>query len=210
MNNLVAFYLLKCLWPCMPSGPSPKRQRQDATATTVAALASPGAQGSSDLPTWHGGETVLGMAMDGVGAEAGAATGAPGDPGFGDGSIWPTALLALAVVVPPVQFVLVGWADVPAEWQARGEGASVVFVLPDFGDTGSYARWFSQTNADARITCTIDVNYERSYGLNAAVECLQTLNRTGMPSLRFIQVWRCSAPNCGCQQWGIMVQHLRR
>ena len=64
MNNLVAFYLLKCLWPSMPSGSSLKRPRQAATATTGADLVSPGAQGSADLPTWHGGETVLDVAIN--------------------------------------------------------------------------------------------------------------------------------------------------
>ena len=190
-----------------------KRQRHDALGT--AGPAGSAAQGSGALPTGHGGEAGRGEAMDDEASDhhvevAGGATAPADAPGLGNGSQWPAALLSLAVDVPPVQFALVGWADVPAHWQPRGEGSRVVFVLPDFGDTRSYARWFSQTNADARITCTLDANYERSYGRCAAVECLQTLNRTGMPSLRFIQVWRCGAPNCGCQQWGIMVQHLRR
>ena len=67
----------------MPGGPSLKRQRHDATATTDAGQVSSAAQGSGGLPTWHGGETVLDVAMDDEVTVASGATAADEEPGPG-------------------------------------------------------------------------------------------------------------------------------
>ena len=187
MNNLVAFYLLKCLWPSMPSGSSLKRPRQAATATTGADLVSPGAQGSADLPTWHGGETVLDVAINEL-------------PLADDGQNAP--------------FALVKWGDVPLcvreECSGRCAGAKVGLVLPNAGVSRSYVRWFFQSNSDARITCLIDHNFEHIYGLCAAVDCFRALNQEGRPTLWYKQLWGCRDPSCECQPCGTRLQHTRR
>ena len=85
-------------------------------------------------------------------------------------------------------FVLVPWTDVPPEWRI-GIGSTVAILVPDFGATRTYAKWFWETNLDKRITCSVDGGYERAYGVDAAVECMRALKSDGRPTLRFAQVW---------------------
>ena len=87
------------------------------------------------------------------------------------------------------EFVLVEWADVPDQWRAAGAAATVAVVLPDRSASRSYARWYWETNTDARITCIVCGGYERAYGAVATRVCLRRINAEGLPTLRFVQLW---------------------